>query len=209
MRETPESQNERSISSKIRTQIPAHIVDFDPEHQLCSVQILAKFRLYGEIITPKILSDVKLVIKGDHEFIVTYPMREFPIPAYLVVMDRSIDNWHESSGIYDPQDKRMHDLSDAFVELGGRSEPYSIKDYNSENMEIRSIDGKTKIEISKDGKFKFASENDEVLSILSDLVGHLSGMKTEVKNGSSQGDWGTDKSSAFDDIKNRLEAIKI
>lgn len=209
MNETQESQARQSIAETIRTHVPVSITSFDIKTQLCSVLILAKFRLYGEIIQAQELKDVPLAIKGDQSFFITVPMKIFPVPGYLVVMDRSIDNWFESGKTYDPKDKRTHDLSDSFVELGGRAKPMAIRDYNNNNIEIRSIDGKTKIEMTDNGKFNFRSPDDELLQILSDLVGHLIETKAVVSSGSSAGSWGTNKISYFSAIKQRIDKIKL
>lgn len=207
--ESNQTQARQSICETIRTHIPVSITSFDHKKQTCTVKILCKLRQYGKILIPDNLVNVPLVVKGDDSFVITYPMRKFPIPAFLVVMDRSIDNWHESGALYDPKDKRTHNLSDCFVELGGRSEAMTVEDYNANNLEIRSLDGKTKIEISDNGTFNIKSPNDELFQILSDLLGHLIATKAVVSSGSSKGQWITNKSSDFAQIKSRIDSMKL
>ena len=81
---------------------------------------------------------------------------------------RNMDAWHGKGEAAEASTARMHDLSDAVAIVGLEPSPKKLANYNANNFEIRSDDGKNKIEISADGKFAFtgAGGSQELLAIL-------------------------------------------
>jgi phage baseplate assembly protein gpV len=65
----------------------------------------------------------------------------------LVFASRSIDGWYDKSGVQPQTHERMHDPSDGFAILGTRSKPRAVQNVSTNNIQLRSDDGKVFLEI--------------------------------------------------------------
>lgn len=152
------------------TSLPGRIKSFNPEKQTATVEVMYKPRHNGEPVDMPDLLEVPVMLPRAGGFVVTSPVKEGD-GVMLQFASRDISNWHGKGEKAEAASQRMHDLSDAIAILGLEPSTKALANYNNENFEIRSIDGKTKIEITPDGKFKFASgSGEDLLSILKDFM---------------------------------------
>lgn len=152
------------------TSLPGRVKSFDPTKQTATVEVMYKPRHNGEPVDMPDLLEVPVMLPRAGGFVVTSPVKEGD-GVMLQFASRDISNWHGKGEKAEAATQRMHDLSDAVAILGMEPSTKALSNYNSENFEIRSEDGQTKIEITPDGKFKFASSSGEdILSILRDFM---------------------------------------
>lgn len=84
-------------------------------------------------------------------FTLTFPVASGD-ECLVVFASRCIDAWWQSGGIGEPMEPRMHDLSDGFALVGVRSQARRLSPaVDSENVQIRSDDGKTFVEMTPGG----------------------------------------------------------
>jgi hypothetical protein len=86
--------------------------------------------------------------------------------------ERSLDVWLSKGGTVDPADKRKHNLSDAVVYPG--LYPFTEPPIGADPTKLVIVNDKAKIEMTPDGKFKLQGVSDEVLDLVSQLMGKLS-----------------------------------
>ena len=148
----------KRVAYTMRVALPGVIKFFDPDTQLCSVQIvISENIILNELIkaTPiPILDDVLLMLPGDSEWCITFPSL---IDSECLVMfaDMCISAWSTngagSSGVQNQEVTRRHNLSDGFAMLRPRSQPNVIPNYSTTALEIRNLEGSTKIALSASG----------------------------------------------------------
>lgn len=71
----------------------------------------------------------------------THPVKKGD-EGLIIFACRPIDTWHQSGGVQQPVNTRMHDLSDGFYIPGVRSDPRKIEKYSKDSVQLRSDDGK-------------------------------------------------------------------
>lgn len=154
----------------IWTALPGRIKSFDAATQKATVEVMYKPRHNGEPVAMPELLEVPVMLPRAGGFVVTSPIKSGD-GVMLQFQARDISKWSKDGEPGEALTDRMHDLSDAVAVLGLEPSTKALSDYNTENFEIRSEDGKTKIEITPDGKFKFSSSSGEdILSILKDFM---------------------------------------
>ena len=145
----------------LRCAAPGIIQSFNKENQTVVVQLAVKELIFIDrlqsLAIPQ-LGDVPLVIPKAGNFVITVPPKKGD-ECLIVFGDTCIDSWWEygeekdnpnSYGARDPMSIRRHDLSDAFAILGTWSKPRKIADYATDACEIRTLDGKNKVQIKDD-----------------------------------------------------------
>jgi hypothetical protein len=140
--------------SDVHTCCPGIIDTFDAEHQTVTVKPAIKKLLFpdnqeAQWVDVPVLVDVPLVVLSGKGYALTFPIASGD-ECLLFFAERSVDNWHEQGGTGEQTSMRMHSLSDAFALVGVRSQPHVITDYNTEEIELRTADGKTRVRL-KDG----------------------------------------------------------
>lgn len=89
----------------------------------------------------------------------------------LIFCDRSLDVWSAGSGqIVDPQDSRMHDLSDAIFVPG--LVPFSMQTQEAPSDWVR-VNGKAKLKLDQDGTFYIGNGTNELIDLMSQLMDTL------------------------------------
>jgi len=124
------------------------ITGYDSAKQTCSVQPAIK-RLYvlqGPMALP-VLLDVPVVFHGGA---LTYDINAGD-EALIVIAERCIDSWFGKGGVQEPDQLRMHDLSDGFALVGPNSLKKLIAAIGS-GTELRLRDGSCRIAIRADGR---------------------------------------------------------
>lgn len=145
----------------LRCAAPGLIQSFDETKQTVVVQLAIKELIFMDRLQslpiPQ-LGDVPIVVPRAGNFVITVPPKKGD-ECLIVFADTCIDSWWKlgeetgnpnSTGARDPMSVRRHDLSDAFAILGTWSQPKKIETYATDCMEIRTLDGKNKIQIKDD-----------------------------------------------------------
>ena len=143
----------KRVAYTLRVALPGVITAFDSVTQLCSVQLtITENVIVNEVIKATkipILDDVLLMLPGDSAWCITYPSL-IGSECLVLFADMCISAWSTNGGIQNQEVTRRHNLSDGFAILAPRSQPNRITDYSTTAMEIRSVDGLTKIALLND-----------------------------------------------------------
>lgn len=145
---------ELSIKAGIRVSLPAIVTSFDPEKQTIScipaIRELVNTNGKAEFKTLPELKDVPINIPRGGGWSITLPI-EVGQECQVIFQDLCIDGWWFRGGIQNWNDIRRHDLSDAIAIFSPYSQQNVLSSYNTQGLEIRSDDGKTKITLKEDG----------------------------------------------------------
>lgn len=137
-----------NIKSDIRVALPAKVTSFDPVKQTisCIPTIRELVNINGEVSykdLPELL-DVPISTPRGGDWVITMPIKAGD-ECMVIFQDLCIDGWWFRGDIQNWNDLRRHDLSDAIAIFSPWSQPNTIPSYNTDAMEIRSIDGSTKM----------------------------------------------------------------
>lgn len=144
------------------TSLPCEVVSYDPNAVTVEVKPLIKVparRPDGgiEMLEIPILQDVPVMFTCAGGFTITHPINVGD-ECLVSFSSRNIDNWWQSGGVQNPFDTRHHDLSDGFAFFRPQSQDKKISDISSDNLEIRSDDNATKIQITPGGIINFIGQ---------------------------------------------------
>ncbi len=143
----------------IWTNLPCEVVSYDPD----AVTVEVKPSIRVPVRTPEgsikmieipILQDVPVMFPCAGGFTITHPI-DVGDECIVSFSSRNIDLWWQSGGVQNPFDTRHHDLSDGFAFFKPQSQAKKIENISTENLEIRSDDNATKIQITRDGIINF------------------------------------------------------
>jgi len=136
------------LSCALRVAVPGIVRSFDADTQLAVVSVaLREVTIQNqELVTEEIpdLADVPVVLPRGGGFSLTIPVQPGD-ECLLVFADACIDTWWQSGEVQDPLVPRRHSLSDPFAILGCWSKPNVIQNYDPDNCQLRSDDGKVVI----------------------------------------------------------------
>jgi phage baseplate assembly protein gpV len=140
-----------AISAGMRVSIPGIIQSFDPDAVTCVVQPVVK----GYIPTSDgaanpsnlpLLLDVPVIFPRGGGVTLTFPVKAGD-ECLVVFADRCIDFWHQSGGVQEAANGRMHHLADATAQVGLQSQAKKISGISTGAAQFRSDDGSTYLEI--------------------------------------------------------------
>ena len=77
----------------------------------------------------------------------THPVKKGD-EGIIIFAARPIDTWHQSGGVQQAHNTRMHDLSDGFYIPGVRSDPRKLEKYSKDSVQLRSDDGKHFVDLN-------------------------------------------------------------
>lgn len=143
--------------ASIQTSLPGIVVSYDPVKMTAVVQpaiqsIVKQPDGSATFVTLPQVPDVPVHFPGGGGYLLTFPIKEGD-ECKITFASRCIDNWWQSGGVQPPFEFRMHDLSDAFCEVGIRSQTkLPTGGTNSDSVQLRSDDGTTVVEMAADGK---------------------------------------------------------
>ncbi len=150
--------------SKIWTAMPGKLFNYNPTKNTVSVRVSILIRqrhadgTFSSIQVPDLL-DCPVCFPGGGGFALTFPLADND-ECLVVFASRCIDEWWQSGADLNEQfEFRMHDLSDGFCIPGVRSVPNVPGSISTANVQLRSDDGQSFIEIapSHDVKIKTPS----------------------------------------------------
>jgi hypothetical protein len=136
----------------LRVCCPGVIDAYDPETITVTVQPVGREALRksdGSIESVQLpqLVDVPVVFPRGGDFTLTYPIRKGD-ECLVVFADRCFDAWHQSGGVQEAAETRLHDLSNAIAIVGPFSQATKIPSPHAENVQLRHNDGNCWIEIT-------------------------------------------------------------
>ncbi|MGV0885975.1 Gp138 family membrane-puncturing spike protein [Acinetobacter venetianus] len=144
------------------TSLPCEVVSYDPDAVTVEVKPLIKVPARSpnggiEMLEIPILQDVPVMFLCAGGFTITHPINAGD-ECLVSFSSRNIDNWWQSGGVQNPFDTRHHDLSDGFAFFRPQSQDKKISGISTNNLEIRSNDNATKIQITPDGIINFIGQ---------------------------------------------------
>lgn len=163
---------ERRVSG-IHTAMPAEIVKYDFARNLAQVKPAFTIKFVTEDVPREIpiISDVPVLIYRTSGAHVRLPIAPGDT-GLLIFAERSIDRWIDGLGANDPKDGRKHDLSDAVFAPGlfPITKPMDGSSATT-SVEIRNQSGF--MEFSQSGRFRIGNLEEELLSLLKEIVNAL------------------------------------
>jgi len=175
--------------SSVWTAIPGIVQKVDYAKRTCEVQPAIQGQIQKpdssyEYVNLPLLVDVPIIMPSAGGFTLSLPIKAED-EVLVIFASRCIDSWWQSSGVGQPMELRMHDLSDGFAIPGPKSVPNATP-LHEENVQLTSDDGETFIEITpasevnvKALKFKVeATVQADIIAPIINLVGNISGMAT-------------------------------
>ena len=142
----------QGMQAGLWTAMPGKILSFNPLLMTCEVQLTIQSEIKNQVtgqskwVTIAPLLDCPVIFPGGGGCTLTFT----PSPGdecLVVFASRCIDSWWQNGEVSTQFIKRMHDLSDGFVICGPRSMP-NVLGSISPNMQLRTDDGETYIEIN-------------------------------------------------------------
>jgi hypothetical protein len=138
------------LQSRMRTIVPARIVSFTPRNgtvgAYAAVQPQIKIRTKRRSTLPAQIPAAPVIFPTGGGWEISWPLVAGDTVA-LIIADREIGRWRLANKPVDPQDARMHDLSDAIVLPGLNTERMTLT-VPTGNLTIQRLDGSVKIELS-------------------------------------------------------------
>lgn len=141
-----------TVSKKIRVAVPGIIQSFDAETQTVTAQIAIresvedKTTLESKWVSINVLVDVPIVVPRAGGFSITLPVQAGD-ECLIIFSDVCVDAWWSNGGVQNQAERRRHDLSDGIALLGCYSQPRKVSNYSTTNLQIRSDDGTTMIDM--------------------------------------------------------------
>lgn len=153
-----------AIGANLRVAAIGYVVKYDPEAVTVDVQLFGQegVRLENgdtETNDLPILADVPVYFPHSKDFVMTWPIKPGD-ECMVVFMDRCIDAWFQNMKISPQVESRMHDLSDGIAFVGPYSQMSKPPNPHTENVQLRTFDGKSYIEMTPDKKMNIWMEND-------------------------------------------------
>lgn len=145
----------RALQSQMWTAVPCTIQSVDFAKQTCVVQPTLKVAVRKpdgsqEWQSLPVIPDAPLHFPGGGGVSMTFPVKAGD-EAVAIISARPIDSWAQSGGEQQQSAMRMHDLSDAFVMVGFRSNPKALPGVSSDAVQLRSDDGTSSISLKPNG----------------------------------------------------------
>lgn len=141
-------------AAQLWTALPGIILSFDPVAVTCTVQPAIQGSItqqngQTQQVNLPVLVDVPVVLQRGGGFVLTHPVKAGD--ACLVIFaSRCIDGWWQGGDVAPPLSQRMHDLSDGFAFVGPFTAAGLTPPVNTEDVQLRSLDGQVFIGIKPD-----------------------------------------------------------
>lgn len=150
-----------SALKDVHTSIPGIIDSFDPATQTAKVTPSVKRVLKGgrEIQLTQI-TDVPVYFMRAGGFVITHPVTK-GMECWIHFSERSIDSWKKFGDIRVPNDKRMHDITDAFIVPCVTSQINPIESFDNQNVNIINTGSEkvSKITLKPSGEVEITGES--------------------------------------------------
>lgn len=149
-----------NYAKDLHTAFPARIISFNAAKQTAEVQpqIQRLFKAEGQEEArslPKIINAPVWQPRAGG-FAVTFPIKPGD-DCLVVISERSLDNWFINGVEQQPNDKRLHHLSDAIVLVGMAPAPRALGSYDSSRMQMRNEAGDQAVSLAANGDIEIVS----------------------------------------------------
>ncbi len=154
---------------RLHTWMPAQITRVRSNGLVDVQPLLQKKYRAGKVVSLPIVQSIPVEHPRGSDWWVKLPIA---VGGYgrISFCERSLDAWSVQGGIVDPKDTRHHDLSDGIF-IPGLYPNNSIIPGAAADMILRN--GPAELHVQKAGTFKVKNAENELLSVLSDLVNTL------------------------------------
>lgn len=192
--------------------LPGQIVDFDPVTQEATVKIMYKPTVNGEAVEPPLLTKVPVAQPRGGGFSMTAPIK--PGDAVDLSFDsQDVQDYYRTGEQSAGATKRMNSLSNATATPGRPPATKALPNMDPDNMHVGTEDGKSGMRTSPDGKLALEGPGgaEDLLVIISELLGVLAGETTDVILGSSKalGTHPLTNQSTYAALKARVDSMKL
>lgn len=146
--DTAVNEHIQAALKDLHTCLPGIIASYNEATQTASVQPAIKriFSEKGSVALP-VCVDVPVAFPGGGDFYLTFPVKAGD-DCILFFSERCIDYWHVNGGVQLPAEYRLHDLSDAFAQVGVNSQPRKLSAVQTDGAELRTRDRSTYIKLT-------------------------------------------------------------
>ena len=126
---------QQTTMSRLNCHNIGKIIEFEPETQTCTIQLMQQEQLGDNIYTPAPLTEVPLILYGIEGAYITLPN---PVGSICLVLflDRNIDAFMRTGEIYTPETKRTHDYTDCVALTTFKTLVNPIENYDTEAISI-------------------------------------------------------------------------
>lgn len=126
---------QQTTMSRLNCHNVGKIIEFEPETQTCTIQLMQQEQLGDNIYTPAPLTEVPLILYGVEGAHITLPN---PVGSICLVLflDRNIDAFMRTGEIYTPETKRTHDYTDCVALTTFKTLVNPIENYDTEAISI-------------------------------------------------------------------------
>lgn len=139
-----------AFQGSLWTVLPGVARQYSAASRTCTVDIGVKARLLdGTVVARPPIPNCRIVYPELGVWELTAPLAD-GTEGLILVSARSLETWRINGGIVDPNDRRMHDLSDAWFLPGGSSKPQTSAG-QSADLVLRHASGDTEIRLSTTG----------------------------------------------------------
>lgn len=143
---------------RLRTALPGRVVSFDPERQTAVIEAMTHQVLQdGASAAIPPLLDVPVQFPRAGGFVITFPVKAGD-EGQIIINDRCIDGWWQSGAGGAPLAHRLHDLSDATFIPGITSLPHVVRDFATDAVVLRNLDGDAYVRLGEDRRIEIDGE---------------------------------------------------
>ncbi|MDD3310945.1 MAG: Gp138 family membrane-puncturing spike protein [Pseudodesulfovibrio sp.] len=140
--------------SELWTAMPCIVESYDAEAETITAQPAVRGRVLQPdgsetLVALPLLVDVPAIFPGAGGFTLTFPVKAGD-ECLVVFASRCIDAWWQSGGVGNPLETRQHDLSDGFAFVGPRCRARALDGVSTENVQLRTDDGKASVTMRPD-----------------------------------------------------------
>ena len=126
---------QNAVMSRLNCHNIGKILEFDPDTQTCTIQVMQQKQFNEQIFTPAPITQVPLIIYGAGGSHITLPDPVGTI-CLLFFLDRNADAFMQTGEIYQPDTTRMHDFTDCIALTTFLTLNNPIKNYDTEAISI-------------------------------------------------------------------------
>jgi len=159
----------------IYTALPASVTSYDRDKQLATIQPgpQVKYKEESSAKNRPLISNVPVIFPRAGKTHLFFPI-EAGDEGLAVFNSRSIDQWIDRGGTYDPIDNRKFDYSDAVFFPGLSSQANSISP-KGDRGSIELVNDRLFIELRANGKIKIKNDAIEFFTLIDALLTSLIG----------------------------------
>lgn len=155
------------LMKNVGTTIPGHFLSFDAGPQLAQIQIgVQRVSVGGDTFTPSPIIQCPVVFLGGSEYFMEHQIDPGD-ECMIIFSQRCIEGWKNTGGVATNPIMRFHNINDACILPGLRSQPNKISNFQNNGIRLRNKAGNQYIWLKNDGT---ADINVTTLNINADII---------------------------------------